>query len=126
MSTSSLAWAFFIGYLAILALHAAWAMLCLRKNLVSLAIGPIKTKPMIMLGLFVLNLPSIVVFLPSMGFAWIPSNFGQSTASMAHGFYHILLMSDEVFRVGRDPVRGLFLANHFAWAILLFLFALAQ
>ncbi len=79
-----------------------------------------------MLGLFILNFPSVIVFLPSLGLASIPASFGNSSAAMAHGFYHILLFVDEVFRVGRDPVRGLFLANHCAWAVLLFVFAMSQ
>ncbi len=117
---------FLTSYLAILALHAGWAIFILRKGLASLAVGPVRKPKHIMLGLFILNLPSVVVFLPATSFAFLPASFGNSTAAMAHGFYHILLFIDEVFRVGRDPVRGLFLANHLAWAILLFVYAMLQ
>ena len=117
---------FLSGYLAILALHAGWAIFIMRKRLASLAVGSIRKPSHIMLGLFALNLPSVIVFLPSLGLAMIPASFGNSTAAMAHGFYHILLFVDEVFRVGRDPVRGLFLANHCSWTVLLFVFAMSQ
>lgn len=100
-------------YLLILLIHALWAVHILRTGKTSLAVGPIRSPQLIMLGLFVLNLPSIVVFIPATGFA-------TKSAATGHALYHTLLTFDEIFRVRKAPVRWVFLVDHFAWGILLF------
>lgn len=100
-------------YLLILLVHAMWAVHILRTGKTSLALGPIRSPQLIMLGLFVLNLPSIVVFIPATGFA-------TKSAATGHALYHVLLSIDEIFRVRKARVRWVFLVDHIAWAALLF------
>ena len=103
----------FTIYLLILLVHALWAVNILRTGKTSLALGSIRSPQLIMLGLFALNLPSIVVFIPATGFA-------TKSAATGHALYHVLLTFDEIFRVRKARVRWVFLVDHIAWASLLF------
>jgi hypothetical protein len=103
-------------YLLILLIHTVWAVHILRTGKTSLAVGAFRTPGLILLGLFVLNLPSIVVFIPATGFA-------TRSAAIGHALYHILLTVDEILRVRNARVRWVFLVDHLAWSALLFVMA---
>lgn len=105
----------FTSYLFILVVHFVWAAYLLWRRLASLGVGPVQHPVLILLGLLVLNGPSLLVFVEG-------SIFHSSHFAIAHAVYHILLAFDEVVRVRRDPVRGVFLVNHLYWAALIFAF----
>lgn len=105
----------FTSYLFILVVHFVWAAYLLWRRLAPLGVGPIQNPVLILIGLLVLNVPSLFVFIEG-------SIFHTSNFAMAHAIYHILLAFDEVVRVRRDPVRGVFLVNHLYWAALIFAF----
>ena len=107
-----------ISYLAIFAVHFVWAAYVHARGLVDLSVGPIKGTTAIFLGLVLLNLPSALVFIPEAGIA-------SSTWIYGHCFYHALLTLDEVVRVKKAPIRGVFLVNHLYWALLLLAYALS-
>lgn len=101
-----------ISYLAVFAVHIIWAGYVHARGLVDLSVGPVKGTFQIFFGLVLLNLPSVVVFLPELGMSspsWI----------LGHSVYHILLTLDEVVRVKNAPIRGVFLVNHLYWSLLL-------
>lgn len=88
------------------------------QKLVDLSVGPVKGTTAIFVGLVLLNLPSALVFVPAAGMsssAWIYGNC----------LYHILLTLDEVVRVKKAPIRGVFLVNHLYWALLLLAYGLS-
>lgn len=103
----------FICYLLVLGVHFLWALYILWKKLAPLGIGPIQHPVFILVGLLLLNAPSIFVFVEG---SFLHSVLG----AQANMFYHILLTVDEVVRVRRYPVRGVFLVNHIYWAALFF------
>lgn len=107
-----------ISYLAIFAVHIAWAAYVHAKGLVDLSVGPVKGTLAIFIGLILLNLPSALVFVPA-------AKMSSATWIYGHCFYHVLLTLDEVVRVKNAPSRGVFLVNHLYWALLLLAYGLS-
>ncbi len=106
----------FTSYLFILVIHFGWAAYLLLRRLAPLGVGPIQHPGLILVGLLILNAPSLLVFVEG-------SIFHSSKMAIAHAIYHILLAIDEGIRIRRDPVRGVFLVDHLYWAALIFGFA---
>lgn len=90
-----------------------WAAYLLARRLAPLGVGPIQHPGLILAGLVVLNAPSLLVFVEG-------SIFHSKNMAIAHAIYHIVLALDEVLRLRRDPVRGVFLVNHLYWAAVIF------
>jgi len=105
----------FTSYLFILVVHLMWAVYLLWRRLAPLGVGPIQHPVLILIGLLVLNGPSLFVFIEG-------SIFHSVNFAIAHAIYHIFLAFDEVVRVRRDPVRAVFLVNHLYWAALIYAF----
>lgn len=105
----------FTAYLFILIVHFVWAVYLLFRQLAPLGVGPIQHPALTLAGLIVLNAPSLLVFVEG-------SIFHSTNMAIAHVIYHILLAIDEVLRLRRDPVRGVFLVNHLYWAVLIYVF----
>ncbi len=105
----------FTSYLLILVVHFMWAGYIVSKRIAPLGLGPIQHPALILLGLLILNVPSMTVFLEG-------SMVSSKPIALGHVFYHILLAFDEGFRVRKFPVRGVFLVNHLYWAALIYAF----
>ena len=100
-----------LTYTAILVIHFWYARYVLRNRLFSLTLGLFKTDASILGLLLALNSFSISVFFwPDKTWVWI--NIG----------FHLLMAIDEVVRTIKERRRWPFLANHLAFAAVVFEF----